>query len=393
MVSYLYMAMVSQEDQMLKDGKKGSECMVSREGNPTGFPIVPENAVDEYKKQATVLLEMVNSTVQSHYPPDTTAAGDPINLMTDNHRNHLLLMSNAMVLRDFDFLIKNMMWAYRTYQARGFSSDYFRVVNRAFYHAVQNTLKKEDAAPIMAIYDWMLAQHESMLSSQPKGESMYSFPDDEWEEVRTRFTAALLAGDTRQPMQVAHEQVMKREHLKDFYLQVIQPALVKVGELWETAEISVAQEHLASAIVTRVMASLYPRFISLEQTKGKAIVTAAPNEFHEIGPRMVADLLEVDGWDVDYYGANVPAEDIVREAINTQPFFIAVSVSMPFNLDRSKQLIQMVRNVAALNSVKIMVGGRCFNEYPQLLNDINADGSCHDAGCAVKLAEKWWENA
>ena len=156
---------------------------------------------------------------------------------------------------------------------------------------------------------------------------------------------------------------------------------------------SSAQEHLASAIVTRVMSSLYPRFAVIEQNKGKAIVSAAPNEFHEIGPRMVADLLEIDGWDIDYTGANVPAPDLVSMAIETKPFFIAISIGMPFNIDRADAVIQQIRAEKALNSTKIMLGGLSFTMNPQLRKLMDIDGSGDSASDAVKLAAEWWNNA
>jgi len=141
------------------------------------------------------------------------------------------------------------------------------------------------------------------------------------------------------------------------------------------------------------MATLYPKFIIVEQTKGQAIVTAAPNEFHEIGPRMVADLLEIDGWDIDYTGSNTPPESLVDLALAKQPFFIAISVGMPFNIDRTQELIQLIRDQKQLNNTKIMVGGHCLKMSSQIRKAIGADGSGDSAKEAVLLASDWWNNA
>lgn len=58
--------------------------------------------------------------------------------------------------------------------------------------------------------------------------------------------------------------------------------MYEIGLLWEKGLISVAQEHLATSIVMRIMSYLYMDFILVENTKGKAIITASANEYHEI---------------------------------------------------------------------------------------------------------------
>ena len=115
---------------------------------------------------------------------------------------------------------------------------------------------------------------------------------------------ALLQGEYRECLRLTDRVVTSPETLVDFYLQVVQPCLYQVGNLWQRGVISVAQEHLASAVVARVMAVAYDRVEPMHQLQGKAVVTAAPHNFHEIGARMLADCLGLDGWEVDYLGAN-----------------------------------------------------------------------------------------
>ncbi len=128
-----------------------------------------------------------------------------------------------------------------------------------------------------------------------------------------------------------------------FYLNVIEPSMYEIGARWERGEISVAQEHLATAISSRVMAALYPRFVLGEQTKGRAVVTTVYEEFHELGAWMVADLLALDGWEVSYLGAHTPTGDLLDMLLNLKPDLLALSSAMPFNLDRVQESIQTVR--------------------------------------------------
>jgi methanogenic corrinoid protein MtbC1 len=179
--------------------------------------------------------------------------------------------------------------------------------------------------------------------------------------------------------------------LKHFYLDIIWPAMYRIGLLWETNQITVAEEHLATAIVGRVMAALYPRFAQFKVTRGTAIVSAGPNEFHEVGARMVADFMEMDGWDVTYLGANTPVAEILSILKRQKPFMLALSVATVFNLDTAQQVIRVIKDDHETKDIKIMVGGLAFNGMPELWRNLGADGYAANADCALPVLNDWWQ--
>jgi methanogenic corrinoid protein MtbC1 len=138
------------------------------------------------------------------------------------------------------------------------------------------------------------------------------------------------------------------------------------------------------------MAALYPRFAQFNVTRGKAMVSAGPNEFHEVGARMVADFLEMDGWDVTYLGANTPASEIFEIIKRQKPFMLALSVATVFNLDQAQRVIQIIKNDQDTRDIKIMVGGLAFNDMPELWQNIGADGSAANAESALIVSSEWW---
>jgi len=83
--------------------------------------------------------------------------------------------------------------------------------------------------------------------------------------------------------------------MADFFVHVVQPAMYAVGARWENGLFSVAQEHLASAMVSRIMTSVSSFGFSSAPHRGKAVISSAVNEFHEIGAWMIASCLESDG--------------------------------------------------------------------------------------------------
>ncbi len=374
---------------MANDSKTFDQLLISLDKS---LP-VPFSSAQEYWETQEKIVEDVNASMTGNPEIKTLIGQNPFSLMYDNHANHAAFMSNIFKINDSRLLLKIILWAYRTYQARGFSYNYFPEAMKAWIYAVNKNLDAEKSKPIISIYNWIIDNHELLITGAQEITEPPHFIDSEWGKLKTEFFSAMLEGNTNKTLKISSDNIQSVSDLTNFYLHVIQPALYDVGLQWEKGYISVAQEHLASAIVTRVMSSLYPRFAVLEQNKGKAIVSAAPNEFHEIGPRMVADLLEIDGWNIDYTGANVPAPDLVSMAVERKPFFIAISIGMPFNIDRADSLIRQIRAEKALRNTKIMLGGYSLATNPQLRKLMDLDGCGDSASDAVKLAAEWWDNA
>jgi MerR family transcriptional regulator, light-induced transcriptional regulator len=357
------------------------------------FQPVPLNAAMAYSENRDILIEAVNEIMTKNANTKKLIGRNPLSVMYDNHENHAAFMSNVFKLNDYALMAKVVLWVYFSYRKRGFSDDYFPVAMEAWIEAIHRVISPNTARPLVNVYRWIINKHNQLLLACDEEQEPPMLINKRWKEQKEKFLSSLLSGEYNLSQQIARETIQSADDLKDFYLQEIQSSLYEIGRMWESGEISVAREHLASAIVTRVMASLYGHFIIFEKTRGKAVVTAAPNEFHEIGPRMVADLLEIDGWDVDYMGANVPARDLVVFLKKKKPFLVAISIAMPFNIDRARETIDLIRGNSNLKKMKIMIGGRCISFYPQIENYLGADGSGKSAKEAVELAARWWSNA
>lgn len=354
---------------------------------------VPFNAAMEYSDKKHTLTTEVNRIMESNPDLKSLIGQNPLSMMHDNHNNHAEFMSNVIKLNDYSFMLKTVLWVYRSYSIQGFSYEYFPVHLKAWLKSIDIYLEPDQSQEIKSIYEWIIDNHQLLIEAAQQDSSHPEISSPDWERIRTPFLNSLLEGNSNQSMKIAAENIHSAADLTDFYLEVIQPSMYEVGLQWEKGHISVAQEHLASAIVTRVMSSLYPKFSVIEHTREKAIVTAAPNEYHEIGPRMVADLLEIDGWDVDYIGANVPARDIIDISLDRTPMFIAISVGMPFNLVRAQELVKSIRQQSRLKDTKIMLGGYSLISNPQVKEQIAVDGCGNSASEAVDIAAEWWEYA
>ena len=312
--------------------------------------------------------------------------------MFENHRYHAEFMRNLLRMNNFDPLPWIAVWVYRVYGLRGIPFDYFLIEIREWQKGVRSVLPEEEAQEICAIYEW-ISQHHHDILHLANSLNFQLFPIcTENKTGKQAFLAALLQGDYQSCKDMAEQFVNHPCKIGIFNRQIIQASLYEIGQLWEQGQITVANEHRATAIVYKVMATVYAPFLAhVVQTKGRAVITASVNEFHEAGARMVADQLAVEGWQVHYLGSNMLKEDLIKQIKEQEPFFLGISVAMYFNLDTTRSLIRDIRKDLRLKDLLIIVGGPAFKHSENLWRLVGADGYGENSIDVVQLANSWWK--
>jgi methanogenic corrinoid protein MtbC1 len=191
-------------------------------------------------------------------------------------------------------------------------------------------------------------------------------------DIRTRYVDAVVAGDL-----AAAERLIEGVDVRTLYLEVLQPALYEIGRRWEEAEISVAQEHLATATTQSLMARLAERLDGGPRRDRRALVACAEGELHSIGVRMVADFLEADGWDVLFVGALSPPVAVAELAAAQAVDVVALSAALPQRLPEIARAVEALR---ALETVPVIaVGGQAFGGDADVAIRTGADIYAPDA--------------
>lgn len=205
-------------------------------------------------------------------------------------------------------------------------------------------------------------------------------------ELAAGYLGALLGGDRHAAARLVMDAADGGRDLREIYLGVFQPALYEIGRLWQTNALGAGQEHFFTAATQFILARLYPR-AEAGGKKGRTLVAASVSgELHEIGVRMVADFLEWEGWDTYYLGANTPADDVVRAAVERGADLVGISATMTFHLRAVEDLVRRLRAADGGRRIKILVGGYPFCVSAELWRDVGADGSAADARGAAAEA-------
>ncbi len=189
-------------------------------------------------------------------------------------------------------------------------------------------------------------------------------------DIAEKYLKSLLKRDKRKSSTIVLDAVKSGISIENIYMEVFNPVMKEIGDLWYRGEITVDKEHYATAVTQGVMAQLYSRIFSTPRNDKTMVALCVGNELHEMGIRMLCDLFELKGWDTIYLGAAVPNESIMSTLEEYNPELLILSVTMPNYLDDCKKIVEEVRKKDKDHSIKIAAGGRAFDS-------------------AVKLREEW----
>ena len=173
-----------------------------------------------------------------------------------------------------------------------------------------------------------------------------------------RFIEALVAGQRGGCAAMLDHYLKRKTTILDIYQLLFQPALYRIGELWEDNRISVATEHMATAIVEGLMNELFPQLIRTPRKPLKAVISSVEGELHQVGGKMVADVFEMNGWDARYLGASTPLRELLRMTTDIQPQVIGLSLSVYSHMNLLVQALDVLQSRHP--GVPVIVGGQGF---------------------------------
>jgi len=75
------------------------------------------------------------------------------------------------------------------------------------------------------------------------------------------------------------------------------------------------------------------------------MVCCVEGEHHFIAARMAADLFQMEGWQVDFLGPDVPTAALIEIVSARRPNLLALSTTLQSNLRRTRLSIDKVRKL------------------------------------------------
>ena len=178
------------------------------------------------------------------------------------------------------------------------------------------------------------------------------------ENFTNEFLENLLKGKRSACSDISHKFLLIDPSITKLYENVFKEALYEVGRLWETNKISVATEHIATAITESILNELFEQIISKKRCSKKVVVACVEKEQHQVGIKMVADVFEMYGWETFFLGTGIPNIELIRYIQEIKPDLLAISLTVYFNFTNLLTMLGILRK--EFPELQIIIGGQGF---------------------------------
>jgi len=138
--------------------------------------------------------------------------------------------------------------------------------------------------------------------------------------------------------------------------EMVVPALRSIGDRWTSGEISIAEEHRATAVAQRVIGHLGMQFGRRGKDRGTVALAAPSGDLHVLPVAIVADLLRWRGFDVLELGGNAPAAAL-GEAVAAERRLLAVGIVSTVSGCDSEVALSASSVRAAVPGIPVFIGG------------------------------------
>jgi len=221
--------------------------------------------------------------------------------------------------------------------------------------------------------DFLLGREGYALKVQEKKPEEEK-PDYSYEE----YMKSLLDGDKKAVRKILLSFLKKGVPSRVIYEDYIRRSLTEVGELWERGDLPIWKEHFISEISLENMAMIKRRKYK-ESEERKPILLLTPGaEQHNIGLKMIGDMLESNGHNIIYLGNLIPTDNIIQAIEEKKPYAIVFSVTVAYHIDSAKNLIDILKQKFGTKTPTILIGGSAFEHAENVEIITGADKFCKD---------------
>jgi DNA-binding transcriptional MerR regulator/methylmalonyl-CoA mutase cobalamin-binding subunit len=156
--------------------------------------------------------------------------------------------------------------------------------------------------------------------------------------------------------------LMAKEPLA-YLRDILIPALQKVGELWHAQKISIAQEHLFSACVKRILLGMVNNYQSYSSNRPSMVFATLSGEPHEFGVLMCCLLASEQDYHSYYLGTNVPATDLFAASQQLGAEVIVLSLTQYPVPTQTLEELKILMTKTASQKMEIWVGGAAIHYW------------------------------
>ena len=177
-------------------------------------------------------------------------------------------------------------------------------------------------------------------------------------------------------------------------LEMCREAVEYVGKQFELGNYFLPELIMAGEMLKKISKMTEP-FVKQDAGKnteriGKVVIGSVKGDIHDIGKDIVIFMLDVNGFEVQDLGVDVPPEEFVDAIRQTQPQIVGMSALLTTVFESFKNTVEAIKDAGLRDDVKIMIGGGTVTDDVRIYSGADAYGK--DAVAAVNLSKKWVAN-
>ena len=160
-----------------------------------------------------------------------------------------------------------------------------------------------------------------------------------------------------------------------------------VGKKFRSGEMFLPEVLLSAEVMHKGIDILNPLLAKAgRKSTTTVVIGTVERDIHDIGKKIVALLLEGNGYNVIDLGVDVKGEKFIEAVEKYKPQILGMSALLTTTMPHMGEVINTLKAKKLRDKVKVIVGGASVNA--EFAKSIGADGYAVEAGTGVELAKK-----
>jgi methanogenic corrinoid protein MtbC1 len=293
------------------------------------IPLVSKAAAERFHESLPLLLSQVDQAIRIGRKPN------PFVLDLQPHFGNTLEAVYSAGLHAS--LADELDWTSTVLRSRGMPADTLRHMLQSWTLSLHGILPSGIVRELSPLLEWASAC-AGVFGSHP------AVTPPELDAEQSRFVENLLGGRVEEALAVAVSRIRmevkpdkqgretpvrdKGHRLDSFLESLILPAMTEIGLRWQDDRISVADEHMATAVCRRAAFRFLEDFEPAVPLKRVVSIACVPGDGHDFGAELAARYLEIRGWNVFFLGHSMPDADLAEAVEKNRSQALLLSISM-----------------------------------------------------------------
>jgi DNA-binding transcriptional MerR regulator len=150
-------------------------------------------------------------------------------------------------------------------------------------------------------------------------------------------------------------EIWNKEGPMNFISNYAAPLIERIGNGWVNGELTVGNEHFATEILSDFLSAKW-RQQNIRRDGPIAVLSALPDETHNLGLLMCAVIVGLADFKILYLGPNSPLEDIVKTTKVSKAQLLCLSISNCVELNKSKEQLKQIKK-SIDKDTSMVIGG------------------------------------